>query len=83
MSARVYHGPWTGSTAATKRRPEPPTVPYLAERVRLGIPSHAEVYLFACPWCGSRAGEACHIRATGRRLTRPHEARALLAEAPA
>jgi hypothetical protein len=70
-----------GITAATKLPAEPPTVAYLAERARLGFPSLAEALLERCPWCEARAGEPCRVRATGRRVAHPHEARIHAAEA--
>lgn len=82
MIATVIRGPWPGITADTRRPGEPPTVGYLAERARLGIPSLGAALLYRCPWCGSMPGEACHVQAGGKRLAQPHDSRQQLAEDP-
>jgi pyruvate/2-oxoacid:ferredoxin oxidoreductase beta subunit len=53
----------------------PPSAAYLAERERLGFPSRALALSRACPWCGAGPYQECIVMATGRRLTRAHEAR--------
>jgi hypothetical protein len=55
----------------------PPTADYLAERERLGMPSRALALSRGCEWCGAAPYTECIVRATGRRLGRTHEARAV------
>ena len=54
-----------------------PGAEYLAERERLGFPSRALVLSRNCPWCGVGPYQECIVKATGRRLTTTHEARAI------
>lgn len=47
-------------------------------RKRLGMPSQPQAPMDVqrpCSWCGASSGEACTVRATGKRLQQPHEAR--------
>ena len=70
MTATVLYGPWAG----TRQAGQPPAAGYLAERERLGIPSHAETLLRGCRGCGARESGPCHVPFTA--ITRgPHEAR--------
>lgn len=75
MSGKVVRGPWPGITAATRRPGVPPPLAYYAARIDLGMPSHADALLRACPWCFARVGQSCYVRANGRRTKFPHEAR--------
>lgn len=47
---------------------------YLAERERLGFPSRPCIDR-PCPWCGADPFTRCRVRATGKQLREPHEAR--------
>ena len=83
MNGTVIRFRRPGYTAASRRPGVPPTAAYLAERARLGILSFGAALLEHCLWCGAMPGEACHVRATGRRLSQPHHARQLLTGNPA
>lgn len=55
----------------------PPAEAYLAERERLGFPSRALELSRRCDWCGAGPYQECTVAATGRRLSRVHDSRAV------
>jgi hypothetical protein len=59
-----------------KRPPDAGYRVYLAERERLGFPSRPGIDQ-PCPWCGADPFTRCRVRATGKLLREPHEARVL------
>lgn len=73
MTARIIRGPWQGGGILGLGTP--PTAAYLLERIRLGMPSHAQSSTITCPWCDAAPFDACRNRITGQRLRDPHDAR--------
>jgi hypothetical protein len=78
MSAIVIRGPWRRCPCAQCQGRPPgtsPTPEYLFTREQLGMPSRIDALLRSCPWCLAGIGQACEVRATGKRLREPHDAR--------
>jgi Zinc knuckle len=68
---KIYHLP----PPVPARLPAvPPTLEYLQERQRLGMPSNAEALAAACPWCHAATWAPCHIPGT-REKRSPHPSR--------
>lgn len=58
-----------------RRSPDAGYRAYLAARERLGFPSRPGTIARPCPWCKADPFMPCQVRATGKRLREPHQAR--------
>jgi hypothetical protein len=69
--------PGYGVPVPPRKSATPPIAVYLAERERLGFPSRALELSRSCPWCAAGPYAECTVKATGQRLGRVHDARAV------